>query len=607
MDFDQVDLKVFIKFMSNLTGTNFVVDDKVQGKVTILSPAPLTIDEAYKVFESVLEVNGYTTVPAGKVIKVIRTVESRHRDTPVTIGERQDLKKDDQVITHIIPLENASAQELRKLLVPMVSKQGLLVAYGPTDTLILIDYASNVKRLLAIIQKLDVKKTAGKISVYTLNNASALETANKLLQLMHQRTSGTKQPDSEQIPIVPDERTNSILFVAKAQESQRIRTILQKLDRPTPKQLSDIQVVHLENAKAEQLAEVLSSLRGKKTEKKGQSVISEDVSFVADKPSNSLVIIAKPKDYKKLQPIIKKLDAPRKQVYVQAAILEVSSEVSLSLGVQWQGGGEVGSEAIFYGASQGLIGTSVDDITKQLNTSGLSFGILSFPFSYKGTNYYSLGSFIKASQKDNAVHIVSNPQLITMENEEAKVVVAENRPFLTSQQTTESENDYSNYEYKDVGVTLKVTPLINNMGWIKLTIYQELSRVDPTQITGDLTETTPVTRKRTAETTVRVKDGHTVVIAGLIEEKNSNSKIKIPGLGDLPWLGHLFTLEDTEKKQTNLMVFITPRIVEDIQDAKKITYDKSRLLNRLQFGLEGYVEAIPENFITYGPILPVRP
>ncbi|HMB32309.1 MAG TPA: type II secretion system secretin GspD, partial [Desulfohalobiaceae bacterium] len=485
--------------------------------------------------------------------------------------------------------------------------QGLLVSYKPSNTLILVDYASNVNRILSMIHEIDVLNFPGKISVFNLQNASAQKTVDKLTKLITQKNSGPKEIPIGKVRFVPDQRTNSILFIANAKESQRIRRLLKQLDRPSPKKLSDIQVVHLENAKAEALAKVLSSLRGEKTKKERQSVISKDVSIVADKPSNSLVIIAEPQEYKKLEPIIKKLDSPRKQVYVEAAILEVSSETTLNLGLQWQGGGEVGSEGIFYGASQGLAGTNVDDITKRLQTSGLSFGILSFPFTYQGNTYYSLGSFLKASQQDNKVHIVSNPQLITMENEEAKVVVAENRPFLTSQQTTETENDYSNYEYKDVGVTLKVTPLINNKGWIKLSIYQELSRVDPTQITGDLTATTPVTRKRTAETTVRVKDGNTVVIAGLIEDKKSNSETKIPILGDIPYVGPLFTTQDNKNKKTNLMVFITPRVIKDTDDSKKITYEKSRLLNKLQFGLDGYLDVIPEGFITYGPLLHLNP
>ena len=604
LDFDQVDLKVFIKFISNLTGKNFVVDDKVRGKVTILSPTPITVDEAYQVFLSVLEVQGFTTIPSGNVVKIVRTVESRQKNMETTSRMSIEPKPQDQVITQIIPLEHATAAELRKILVPMVSKQGLIVAYNPTETLILIDYESNVKRLLTIITSIDVKTFDGNINLIHLNHASAQDVTSKLSQLLATGQEGKKALQKGEVAFVADERTNSIIFLAAPQKSQKIKTIISNLDQPTPENLSNIQVVALENAQAEELATVLSSLSGQKANEKGEPVISSSVSIVADKPSNSLVIIAEPKEFQTLMPIIQRLDEPRKQVYVEAAIVEVSSDTSLNLGINWQGASDFGSgssEGVLFGSSSGLVGSSVDDITSAIasNPAGLSFGILSFPFTFQGEEFFSLGAFINASQNDNSVQIISTPQLMTMENEEAKVVIAENRPFITSREESETGNDFTNFEYKDVGVTLKVTPLINNKGWIKLNLFQEVSRIDPNV---EFTSQTPITRKRTAETTVRVKDSQTVVIAGLMEDKNSNTESKVPGLGDIPLFGNLFKNSSKEDSKTNLMIFITPHVVDSLDDARKMTLDKSKLLNKLRFDIDGHVKPISSSFILHQPV-----
>ncbi len=604
LDFDQVDLKVFIKFISNLTGKNFVVDDKVRGKVTILSPTPITVDEAYQVFLSVLEVQGFTTIPSGNVVKIVRTVESRQKNMATSSRLTIEPEPQDQVITQVIPLAHASAAELRKILVPMVSKQGLIVSYNPTETLILIDYESNVNRLLKIIDMVDVKTFQGTITLVQLGNASATDLTGKLSQLLTAGQEGKKALQQGELAFVADERTNSIIFMADPQQSQKIEAMIRKLDQPTPENLSNIQVVALENAQADDLATVLSSLSGQKSTEKGEAVISSSVSIVADKPSNSLVIIAEPKEFQTLMPIIKSLDAPRKQVYVEAAIVEVSTDTSLNLGINWQGASDFGSgssEGVLFGSSSGLVGSTVDDITSAIsrNPAGLSFGVLSFPFTFQGEEFFSLGAFINASQNDNTVQIISTPQLMTMENEEAKVVIAENRPFITSREETTAGNDFTNFEYKDVGVTLKVTPLINNKGWIKLNLFQEVSRIDPNV---EFTSQTPITRKRTAETTVRVKDGQTVVIAGLMEDKNSNTESKVPGLGDIPIFGHLFKNTSKEDSKTNLMIFITPHVVDSLEAARKMTLDKSKLLNKLRFDIDGHVKPISSSFILHQPV-----
>ena len=606
MDFDQVNIKVFIKFISKLTDKNFVIDDKVRGKVTVLSPSPVTVEEAYKVFQSVLEVHGYTTIPSGNVTKITRTVDARHKDVPTSSKQAIQSKPGDNVITQIIPLEHANSSHVRKILVPMVSKQGLLVGYDPTDTLILTDYESNVQRIKKIIREVDVKTFKGEISIVQLQNASAKKLTQNISKLLGKNKRRQTSFQLGKVKLIPDERTNSIVILANKEDTTRLNNIIDKLDRPAPQSQTNIRVVSLANAQAAKMAEVLSSLAKGKTDKKGKKLISENVSIVADKPSNSLVIIAEPREFNNLMPIIQKLDSPRKQVYIEAAIIETTTDNSLNFGVNWQGGGKInnGEDGFAFGSSNGFIGTTLGSVTDQLqkntNTDGLSFGMLSFPFTYNNQKFFSLGSFLNISETDNQVNIISTPQLMTMENEEAKVVIAENRPFTTSIEITDNEREYSNIEYKDVGVTLKVTPLINNKGWIKMELFQEVSRVD-TQVTQETGLTTPTTKKRTAETTVSVKDGRTVVIAGLMQNKNSNTETKIPLLGDIPLLGYLFKNITNENRRTNLMIFITPKVVQTPEDAESMTEQKSRILDQLSFDTEGEIKAMPQNFIHSGP------
>jgi general secretion pathway protein D len=454
---------------------------------------------------------------------------------------------------------------------------------------------------MQIVDNLDRKSFEGTLTLVNLQHASAETVTQKLTQLL-----GTQKKQAVQtgeISFVPDERTNSVIVLADRKNTRRIKRMLQQLDQPTPENLSNIQVVPLENAKAEDLAQVLSNIAGKGGSEKGAKAISRDVSIVADKPSNSLVVVAEPKEFQKIMPIIEKLDQARKQVFVEAAIIEISSDTTFNLGINWQGGTDFGGsdvDGFLFGTSNGLVGSSAEDVTGRLSGSGLSLGVLSFPFTYRGEEFFSLGGFISASQQDNNVHIISTPQLMTMENEEATVTIAENRPFVTSREVSgDTDREFNNIEYKDVGVTLKVTPLINNKGWIKMGLYQEVSRIDPNV---EFDTETPITRKRTAETTVAVKDGQTVVIAGLMENKKSDNESQVPGLGDVPLFGRLFKTTSKEERKTNLMVFITPRIVQDPADAERIAYNKSKLLNKLRFDIDGQVQPILEDFIPYPPM-----
>ncbi|MCG6982502.1 MAG: type II secretion system secretin GspD [Deltaproteobacteria bacterium] len=595
MDFDQVDIKVFIKFISELTGKNFVIDDKVRGKVTVLSPSKISVEEAYKVFESVLEVNGYTTVPAGKVIKIVPSVEARQksvelRKTPVFVP-----RADDRIITQIIPLQFAEAQEVRKLLAPLVSKQGVIIAYDPTDSLIITDYQSNIQRLLHIVNEIDVEFQDATISVIPLEYASSESLATTISGLLETRQKQVRgRRAGPPLKVLSYDRINMLIVLADRQNTQMIQALVKTLDQPTPKGAGNVQVVYLENAQAEDLAKVLTGLPAKPQAKGEQPVISTEVKIVADKATNALVITAKPEEYQVLQPIIQQLDIPRKQVYVEALIMEVRATLQISVGVDWVTADKTNlplglNEGVVFGGSR-TAGASVLDATGNLALpTGLTAGVVSFPVTIGGITFTNLAALITASQTDNDINVISTPQLMTLDNEEASVVVAENIPFSTrvDEGTAVTDRAIQSFEYRDVGVTLKVTPQINEKRFVKLKIYEEISRVvsQTTQISPTQAVLAPTTTKRTAETNVQVKDGETVVIAGLVGDNVDITSTKVPCLGDIPLVGWLFKSERRDTTRTNLLIFLTPYIVVSSHEADEIYHRKSKMMEKVK---EGY-------------------
>ena len=598
MDFDQVDIKVFIKFISELTGKNFVIDDKVRGKVTVLSPSKISVEEAYKVFESVLEVNGFTTVPAGKVIKVVPSVEARQKSVELRRAPLFVPRPDDRIITQIIPLLYAEAQEVRKLLAPLVSKQGVVIAYDPTDILIITDFQSNIQRLLSIVEEIDVEFQDATITVVPLEYASAESlstTISGLLESKQKQVRGRRA--GPPLKILSYERINVIIVLADRLNTQMIRALVKTLDQPTPKGAGNIQVVYLENAQAEELAKVLTGLPTKPQAKGEQPIISTDVKIVADKATNALVITAKPEEYQVLEPIIQQLDIPRKQVYVEALIMEVRASLQISVGVDWAGAEETdlplgADDGVAFGGSRTSGVSVLDEAGNLALPAGLTAGVVSFPVTIGGITFTNLATLITAAQTDNNFNIISTPQLMTLDNEEASVVVAENIPFSTrvDEGTAVTDRAIQSFEYKDVGVTLKITPQINEKRFVKLKIYEEISRVvsETTQLSPTQVVLAPTTTKRTAETNVQVRDGQTVVIAGLVGDNVDISTTKVPCLGDIPILGWLFRSEKRNTTRTNLLIFLTPYIVAAPEEADEIYLRKSKLMEKVK---EGYVPA----------------
>lgn len=585
MNFDDVDIKVMAKFISELTGKNFVMDEKVKGKVTIISPTKITVNEAYRVFESVLEVKGYTTVPAGKIIKIIPSREARHRDVETRAGRDPGaVEREDKIITQLIPLQYADAKEIKRLFAPLVSKDSNIAAYSTTNTLILTDVSSNIQRLVSIIKEVDISGSEEKTTVIPLEHASAETLSREVLSLFDSKGKRRATPQrgvpvtpATSIKIIPDKRTNSLIVRASLQDTSKISDLIERIDKPTPRGKDRIHVYYLENASAEDLAGVLSKFPSKGKAERGKApILGEDVSITADKSTNSLIITASPQDYTVLKEVIKKLDIARAQVLVEALIAEVSLDKSRQFGIEWRSfeQPETGQYTTFGGTNLpiGTEGTGGIDqlIANPFGTSpqGLFVGAVKGTINLGDNEFLNLGALMRAFQSDSDINILSTPHLLTMDNEEAEIIVGEERPFLKTTQTT-ADATTRTYEYKDLGVTLRITPQISKGGTVKLKIFQEIkSFVEQVEV-GAINTT-----KRQAKTTVVVGDGEMVVIAGLIRDDTREAFSRVPCLGNIPILGWLFKGFYRADTKTNLMIFITPHIVKSPEDLRRLTEEK---------------------------------
>ena len=589
IDFNDVDIKVFIKFMSELTGRNFVIDKAVRGNVTIISPTKISLKEAYKVFESVLEVHGFAAITAGDIVKIIPVRTAREKNIETRL-KREAITPEDKIITQIIALKYASPDELRKVLTPMVSKASVILSYAPTGMLIVTDLLSNIKRLLKIIEALDTEGIEEQISVIPVAHASSQDVAKSLSLIFQQRARAPKGAMASEIKIVADERTNTIITVASENDTFRIRELVKLLDQEVPRGEARIRVYRLQNADAEELTKVLMNIPTKSTqpnEKGKMPVLSKDIQIVPDKATNTLIITAARQEYLVLQGVIEALDIPRPMVYIEALLMEVNVDKNFNLGAEWVGGDYLstteGRTKVYGGSfqSSGIIPAPSEGSTVVGFPSGFSVGVLGETISIGGLEFPNLGAIFQAYQKDRDVHILSTPQILTLDNEEAEIYAGENRPYQTRAETSSANVDYSSYEYKDVGTTLKITPQISQERFVRLNVYQEVTKLASTTDSVDR----PTTLKRTAKTAVVIKDGNTIVIGGLVGEDITTEEWKVPCLGNIPLLGWLFKYQSETRNNTNLFIFITPHIVENPAEATAIYQEKKEHIDKVEEGV----------------------
>ena len=594
IDFNNVDINVLIKFISELTGKNFIVDDKVKGKVTIISPGKISEGEAYKVFESVLEVHGYAAVKSGKVTKIVSLPDARTKSIE-TLLKVEARDSEDKIVTQLIPLRYANAADIKKLFTPLVSKSSVMLAYPQTNMLIVTDIYSNIQRLVRILSAIDVTGIGQEISVIPLHSADAAKLV-KILDTVFKRAKRLKKGESDlSIKFVADERTNAIVLFASELDTFRVKKLIKLLDKKMPRGKEKIHVYYLENAVAEDLAKVLQMLPSKKAgEAKGKKalpVVSGQTKITADKATNSLIIMADRDDYLTLEAVIKKLDIPRAMVYIECLIMEVNAEKGLSLGTEWivsnsteirGGDGAVGGGFSGPTGPQNILGMLTPN-PAGINTypPGAVVGVFGELISVGGLQFPSLALLIQALKTNKDVHILSTPQLITTDNQEATIMVGTNTPYLTKIGTTTANESYSNYEYKDVGITLKVTPQITKDRLVRLNIFQEVTRIDVSAI-DLLGADKPKTSKRTIETTVLVHDKHTVVIGGLIDDQLLQSEHMVPCLGEIPIIGWLFKAMSESTVKTNLYFFLTPHVIQNPDEASEKYLQKKNQIDGVE-------------------------
>ncbi len=589
IDFNNVDINVFIKFMSELTGTNFVVDQRVKGKVTIISPSKISLNEAYKVFESVLEVHGYTTVKAGEVVKVIPSPDARSKSIETKLREEAEAPED-KIVTQLIPLRYADPVEIKRLFTPMVSKSSVILAYGPTNTLIITDVYSNIRRLLKILKEIDITGIGQQISVIPIEYAEASKLVNLLTTVFKPTRKKGKAATQKTITMVADERTNTIVMLASEVDSLRVKRLIAMIDKETPRGKGSIHVYYCKHATAEELAKVLQDLPTQQAgapKGKQPSVVAGKVRISADKATNSLIIMADKEDYNVLEDVILKLDIPRSMVYIESLIMEVDMATSLNIGIDWAAFGEGsigGRETVIGGGFRNGFVTP-----DELLQGGLTVGLLTEPVEIAGVTVSNISAIINAVKTDDDFRILSTPQILTTDNEEARISVGENRPYQTRSTTDQSGGTFESFEYRDVGKTLKITPHVTEDRLVRMQINLEVTEIDQAQ-TLTTSSTLPVTLKRTVDTTVIVKDQQTVVIGGLIDDSTTQNENKVPVLGDIPLLGWMFKKSSTETDKTNLYVFLTPRVIKNPGEALGIFQQKREQIETIREGEIKYYE-----------------
>jgi general secretion pathway protein D len=481
IDFNNVDINVFIKFMSELTGTNFVVDQRVKGKVTIISPSKISLNEAYKVFESVLEVHGYTTVQSGEVVKIIPSPDARSKSIETKLREESTTPRD-RVVTQLIPLKFADPVEIKRLFTPMVSKSSVILAYPPTNTLIVTDVYSNIKRLLRILKEIDITGIGQEISVIPLEYSDATKLVNLLNTVFKPTGKRPKGAEPKILTMVADERTNTIVLLASEVDTVRIKRLIAMVDKEAPRGKGKIHVYYCKNATAEELAKVLQGLptetaAATKGAKKPSPVVTGAVKITADKATNSLIIMADKDDYLVLEEVIKKLDIPRSMVYIEALIMEVDLEKSLEIGVDWSVFGSTsidGKETAVGGGFRRGIQVGPDELLQ----GGLTLGVLSEPITIAGITVNNISAIVNAVKTDDDFRILSTPQVLTTDNEEARITVGENRPYQTRSTTDVSGGSFESFEYRDVGKILKITPHVTENRLVRMQINLEVTAID---------------------------------------------------------------------------------------------------------------------------------
>ena len=648
LNFINAEIDAVAKTLATLSGHNVVVDPRVKGTITLTSNVPVAPSQALRLFAAQLRTQSFALVESAGLYLVVPEADAKLQSGGVSAGAVP--ASNGQIVTQIFQLNHESANNLVPILRPLISPNNTLNVNPGTNALVITDYADNLQRLARIIAALDVANATG-VEVIPLKNALATDLVPMLQRLLDSGAASGGAPAAGQTDatfkttVMAEPRSNSlILRAANTARMTLARSLIAQLDQPTDKgpnaASGNIHVVYLKNADSTKLAATLRaaiSAQGNAAGGANSAMASgmtntnntannaaggggANASFTsaggqpstggqiqADPSTNSLIITAPEPQYRQLRAVIDKLDARRAQVFVESLIAEVSAEKAAEFGVQWQGplGGKgdtnigllgtnfrVGGANLISLATQGASGTVAP-------SSGLNIGV-----AHNNNGTYVLGFLARFLQTTGDGNVLSTPNLLTLDNEEAKIVIGQNVPFVTGQYTNNnnaagSVNPFQTIERKDVGLTLRVKPQISENGTVKLQIYQEVSRLDPASINS---ATGLITNKRSIESSVLVEDGGIVVLGGLLQDDFGNSQERVPGLGDVPLFGNLFRADSRSRKKTNLMVFLRPVVVRDGASTENLSLSRYEQMRSVQ--LEATPNSSPGLPAIGSPVLP---
>ncbi len=564
INMQDTNIRSFIEWIAKATGKNFIIDPRVTGKVTVISNEAMAPEEAYRVFLSVLQVHGFSAIESADAVKVIPDANAKQTGVPLV---DDNALNDDQLVVRVIRTDHVPATQLVNILRPMVPQVGHLAAYPDSNALIISDRASNINQLLKLVAEID-RAGQFEIDVIPLKFANAKELSAMLGTLVPQAAG---QEGGSKMSVSVDERTNSILISGDPSKRQQLRDVLANLDRPG-NIIRDTQVIYLHYLKASELAQILQNVATSlQKQDKDVGISSADISIQANDTTNALIISAPPAIMDTVHGVVKRLDIRRAQVLVEAVIVEVSDNKVNELGVQWKT--SEGGDGLFGGFKSSLKGNAIDSLpTNPLKLdAGLSLGFY---------NNGSLQALVRALSTDDSMNILSTPNLVTLDNEEGKIVVGQNVPFVTGSSTSASNpstNPFQTIERQDVGITLKIKPQINEGDSVTLNVYQEISSVSSDTSAADI-----VTNKRSVETRVLIKDNMTLVLGGLISDEVRDAGDRVPFFSKIPVIGRLFRSDRKEVAKKNLMVFIKPTIINDFDQANQLTEGKYNFIRERQ-------------------------
>ena len=573
------DIREFVTQVSAITGKSFIIDPRVKGDVTVISNVNMDEESVYQLFLSVLQVHGFAAVSAGSAIKIVQTVLAKQSSNP---DDFVDDLESQELVTRVITVTNAPSEEMVKVLRPLIPQYGHIAALSEPNVLIISDHASNINRLVEIINRVDI---ADSLEVAIINLKEAwVEDMVKLLEELAPDQIGKSAKGPNRISIVASERTNSLVIKGERYTLARVKALVDQLDVPANRS-GTIKVIQLSHSDATKMAEILSNLISSKSKSSEDSMV--EVSIQADEAINALVIRADPSNMIDLIGIIESLDVRRMQVLIEAAIVEVTSDFSQQLGSELAvGDASTGTTPLGLTAPSGTLAQILQGLAAPsgLSSPPSSFGesplIAGGKVSTTGTSFAFI---VKALAANSDVNLLSTPSITTMDNEEAKIVVGQNVPFRTGSTVTGSQgttNPFTTIQREDVGLTLEVTPHINSDSLVRLLIHQEVSEVDASSLTviGSEAAADLITNIRTIDTTILVENEEVIILGGLIRDKETQAESRVPLLGSIPGLGALFRSRTKNIEKQNLLVFLRPTVLTSGAD---VAAASERKFNRI--------------------------